>query len=96
MATMRKRNADRELRQLFGDLIPMLARSTDPASLDLTADLMERVHAGADALLAMRGRLAEQQACIRLLPFEVRLVLCMWLMDLGMASKLIRAAYAKG
>lgn len=93
---MKKRKQDRELRRLFGDLVPMLARSTDPAMLTLTADLMDRVHAGADALLERRGQVAEQQAYIIGLPFEVRLVLCMWLMDMGTASKLIRAAYARG
>jgi hypothetical protein len=56
---------------------------------------MDRVHDGADALLNMRGNLAEQQRYITGLPFMVRLVLCMWLMDADLASKLIRAVYAK-
>jgi hypothetical protein len=43
----------------------------------------------------MRGNLAEQQRYITGLPFTVRLVLCMWLIDTDLASKLIRAVYAK-
>ena len=53
---------------------------------------MDRVH---DALLTMRGHLAEQHRYIGGLPFDVRLVLCMWLMDTDLAAKLIRAVYAK-
>ena len=68
---------------------------TDPATLDLSAALMDRVHDGADALLTMRGHLAEQHRYIGGLPFDVRLVLCMWLMDTDLAAKLIRAVYAK-
>jgi hypothetical protein len=29
------------------------------------------------------------------LPHEVRLALCMWLMDTGLAAKLVRAVFAK-
>jgi len=85
----------RDLRRLFGEPVAYLAKITDPVTLDLTAVLMDRVHDGADALLNMRGNLAEQQRYITGLPFTVRLVLCMWLMDTDLASKLIRAVYAK-
>ena len=85
----------RDLRRLFGEPVAYLAKITDPVTLDLTAALMDRVHDGADALLNMRGNLAEQQRYITGLPFMVRLVLCMWLMDTDLASKLIRAVYAK-
>jgi len=85
----------RDLRRLFGEPVAYLAKITDPVTLDLTAELMDRVHDGADALLNMRGNLAEQQRYITGLPFTVRLVLCMWLMDTDLASKLIRAVYAK-
>lgn len=84
-----------ELRHLFGEPLVRLAEVTDPAALDLTAALMDRVHDGADALLTLRGDTEEQHRYVLALPHEVRLALCMWLMDTGLASKLVRAAFAK-
>ena len=89
-----KKTILRDLRRLFGEPVAYLAKITDPVTLDLTSELMDRVHDGADALLNMRGNLAEQQRYITGLPFTVRLVLCMWLSDTHLASKLIRAVYA--
>lgn len=88
-------NQTRELKRLFGEPVVYLAGITDPAMLELSAALMDRVHDGADTLLTMRGHLAEQHRYIGGLPFEVRLVLCMWLMDTDVAVKLIRAVYTK-
>ena len=88
----RKAEADCEMRRLFGEPVAYLASITDPATLDLSAVLMDRVHDGADALLTMRGHLAEQHRYICGLAFDVRLVLCMWLMDTDLAAKLIRVA----
>ena len=85
-----------ELRHLFGDLIVRQSEQTDPADLKLSAGLMDRVHDGADALLVMRGDVAEQQRYVGELPHDVRLVLCMWLMDTNLAARLVRAAYAAG
>ncbi len=82
-----------ELRHLFGPVLLEEATRTDPASLDLAAALMDAVHDAADALLAQRGDAAAQRATVAQLPDDVRLVLCMWLMDTGLAAKLIRAAY---
>ena len=84
-----------ELKRLFGEPVIYLASITDPVTLDLTAALMDRVHDGADALLTMRGHLAEQHLYIGGLPFDVRLVLCRWLMDTDLAAKLVRAVYTK-
>ena len=93
--TSKKKQALAELKRLFGEPVVYLAGITDPAALDLSATLMDRVHDGADALLTMRGHLAEQHRYIGGLSFNVRLVLCMWLMDTDLAAKLIRAVYAK-
>ena len=84
-----------ELLRLFGEPLLRLAEATDPMALDLTAALMDRVHDGADALLTMRGDLQEQHRYVLDLPHEVRLALCMWLMDTGLAAKLVRAVFAK-
>jgi hypothetical protein len=83
------------IRRLFGEPVAYLASITDPATLDLSSALMDRVHQGADALLTMHGDLDRQQRYIGGMPFDVRLVLCMWLMDTDLAAKLIRAANAK-
>jgi hypothetical protein len=82
-----------ELRHLFGPALLAEAERTDPVSLDLSAALMDAVHDAADTLLSQRGDVSAQRGTVAQLPSEVRLVLCMWLMDTGLAAKLIRAAY---
>ena len=91
---MTKKSA-RATKWLFGEVVWSVAAATDPATLDLSAALMDRVHDAADALLTLREHLAEQHRYIGGLPFDVRLVLCMWLMDTDLAAKLMRAVYAK-
>ncbi len=81
----------RELQRLFGEPVTYLASVTDAATLELSAALMERVHDGADALLTMCGHPAEQQRYIGGLPFDVRLVLCMWLLDTDLGVKLVES-----
>jgi hypothetical protein len=85
-----------EMRELFGEILVKRAQQADPADLDLSADLMDRVHGSANELLANRGNPAEQQQYVGGLTYEVRLVLCMWLMDTNLAARLVRAAYAVG
>lgn len=82
----------RELIALFGDATVQVAKMVDPALLALSADLMDRVHDAADAVLAGTGRPAAQRRFIGELPSDVRLVLCMWLLDTGLAAKLTRRA----
>ena len=92
---MKNKKARAEVTRLFGDPLVRLADMTDAAGLDLSAALMDCVHDGADALLTLRGDISEQHRYVQDLPHEVRLVLCMWLMDTGLAAKLVRAALAK-
>jgi len=92
---MGKKKIDEELVRLFGEPLMRLAEFTDPLALELSAALMDRVHDGADALLTMRGHPEEQHRYVQDLPHEVRLVLCMWLMDTGLASRLVRATLAQ-
>jgi hypothetical protein len=80
------------IRRLFGDVVCSVASGTDAATLDLSAGLMDRVHDGADALLKMRQYPDEQMRYVSELPFDVRLVLCMWLMDCELADKLAQRA----
>ena len=81
------------IRRLFGEVVCSVAAGTDAATLELSAGLMDRVHDGADALLAMRHHTVEQMRYVSELPFEVRLVLCMWLLDCDLADKLVSRAF---
>jgi hypothetical protein len=83
---------DRELIALFGEVTVKVARMVDPAMLALSADLMDRVHDGADALLARTGRPDAQRRYVADLTSDVRLILCMWMMDMGLAAKLTARA----
>jgi hypothetical protein len=88
----RSARMQRELIALFGEPTVLVAKMVDPALLALSADLMDRVHDAADAVLARTGRPAAQRKHVGELPSDVRLVLCMWLMDTGLAAKLTRRA----
>lgn len=90
----RSQRMQRELIALFGEPTVLVARMVDPALLALSADLMDRVHDAADAVLARTGRPAAQRRYIGELTSDVRLLLCMWLMDTGLAAKLTRRALA--
>lgn len=89
-----KRKAQTEMRQLFGDPVVYLAGITDPATLNLSPELMHAVQEAAESLLKSRGKPIAQRSSIAGLPFTVRLALCMWLTDIKLAAKLVRAAYA--
>lgn len=91
----RKLRQERDMQRLFGDAVVCIANLTDPATLDLTEALMDRVHDAAERLLHLAGDPAEQQRYVSAMPFETRLVLCMWLIDTTMATRIIRAVYTK-
>ncbi len=74
---------------------PSLAKIVGLESLEITPELMESVHDAADAMLTMRGQSERQRGYLAGLPFTVRLVLCMWLNDSELATKLIRVAHSK-
>ena len=80
------------IRRLFGEVVCSVAAVSDAATLDLSSGLMDRVHDGADALLAMRHHPDEQMRYVSELSFDVRLVLCMWLLDCDLADKLASRA----
>lgn len=90
--TSKAKRMDAELMRLFGEVTVQVARMVDPATLALSADLMDRVHDGADALLMRTGNPDAQRRYIAALPSDVRMILCMWLMDLGLAAKLTARA----
>ena len=77
---------------VFGLRLVLLAESTDPGSLNLTVELMDRVHDSADVLLELRGNPKLQREYVAAMPENARLVLCMWLLGTGLAAKLVRRA----
>ena len=89
----RSSQMQRELITLFGDAPVQVTKMVDPALLALSADLMDRVHDAADAVLARTGRPSAQRMYVAELPSDVRMILCMWLMDTGLAAKLTRAVH---
>lgn len=86
------RRMHREQVALFGDATVQVAKMVDPALLALSADLIDRAHDAVGVVLARTGRPAIQHKYIADLPSDERFVLCMWLMDTGLAAKLTRCA----
>lgn len=91
-ANKKRTGMNDELVRLFGDVTVMLAKMLDPATLDLSANLMDQVHDAADTLLINSGKPDMQRHYVANLPSGVRVILCMWLADLGLAAKLTRQA----
>lgn len=94
-ANPRKKREIDQMRQLFGEAVVYIASLADPIDLDLSESLMDRIHDAADRLMTLSGSPAEQVRYVSAMPFETRLVLCMWLMDTNLAAKMIRTVYAK-
>ena len=92
---MKRKPIRQDLKHLFGEPVSSLAKIVGLESLEITPELMESVHDAADALLTMRGHPERQRGYLAGLPFTVRLVLCMWLNDSELATKLIRVAHSK-
>ena len=92
---MKRKPIRQDLKHLFGEPVTSLAKIVGLESLAVTPELMESVHDAADAMLTMRGQSERQRGYLAGLPFTVRLVLCMWLIDTELAAKLIRVAYSK-
>jgi hypothetical protein len=92
---MKRKPIRQDLKHLFGEPVSSLAKIVGLESLEITPELMESVHDAADAMLTMRGQSERQRGCLAGLPFTVRLVLCMWLNDSELATKLIRVAHSK-
>lgn len=92
---MKRKPIRQDLKHLFGEPVTSLAKIVGLESLAITPELMESVHDAADAMLTMRGQSERQRGYLAGLPFTVRLVLCMWLNDSELATKLIRVAHSK-
>lgn len=92
---MKRKPIRQDLKHLFGEPVTSLAKIVGLESLAVTPELMESVHDAADAMLTMRGQSERQRGYLAGLPFTVRLVLCMWLTDTGLAARLIQIAFAK-
>ena len=77
---------DAELVSLFGRKLVDKAQATDVVELDLSATRVDAVHDACEALLLHSGRPKQQQATIVALDDMTTLMLCMWLMDTGLAD----------
>lgn len=93
--TERPRRMKREMVALFGEPVVQVARMVDPQILALSADLLDQVCQSADRLLELRGQPVAQRKHVASLPSNVRLLLCMWLQDMGTAAKLINRTEAQ-
>lgn len=91
MRLERQRRLEHELAALFGRGLVERAKETDPADLALSAELMDTVHDAADNFLAHAGDTVAQRAIVAALSADARLVLCMWVQDMGLAVKLTAA-----
>ena len=80
------------IRRLFVGTVFSVMRSIVDAAYRLTAAPIERVHDGADTLVKLRRYPEEQLRYVSELPFDVRLVLCMWVMDCDLSDKLAQRA----
>jgi hypothetical protein len=81
-----------EAKALFGRSLVRLARMTDPADLELTAETMDAVHDAADELLEHAGDPRAQGRVVAALNPQTRLLLCMWVIDLSLGANLARRA----
>ena len=80
------------IERLFGRACVRAA--TDTNLLAVSAEVVAEVHAGAGALLARRHDPAAQLRYVEQLPDNVRLLLCLWLMDPTVAAKLTERVQA--
>lgn len=81
-----------ELVSLFGRGMVDRAKATDVVDLELTASRVDAVHDATDALLQHPGKPKLQQATVAALDDMTTLMLCMWLMDTGLAERIYQHA----
>ena len=78
-----------ELASLFGRATVRQAKQTDVVDLDLDAEFLDGIAEMAGQLIQATGKPTQQREFVARLNAENRLMLCMWLLDSGLASKLI-------
>jgi len=78
-----------ELAFLFGQATVHQAKQSDIVDLDLDIEFLNGVSEIAGQLLKLTGQPIQQRKFVARLNADNRLMLCMWLMDTGIADKLI-------
>lgn len=77
-----------ELVSLFGREVVAEASRADPEQLEVDAELVDEVHHAADELLRHRYPKEQRQVVAGLEP-RVRLLLCLWVRDIGLAGAIM-------
>lgn len=78
----------RELVRLFGEDIVAQARQIDVADLNMNEKMADAISNGVRSLKALRTDPDAQHRLISGMDPGTRLVLCMWIMDMGLLQKI--------
>ena len=87
---------ERELSYLFGEDIVDQAGLIDAADLTLNDDMARFISDGVTQLKNMKDQPGSQKIFIGQLAAGQRLVLCMWIMEMGLLEKLQSRSYLQG
>ncbi len=82
-----------ELARLFGQETVELARRLDSADLNMSEEIVASIAAGVGALKKLRDNLAAQVRFVNGLEPGARLLLCAWILDMGLLDKLRTRSY---
>jgi len=86
---LRASRLESELACLFGRETVTQAKRTDIVDLELDAAFVDGIAETAGQLIQAKGRPEQQRELVNSLDRNNRLVLCMWLIDTDLASKLV-------
>ncbi|MGI9229010.1 MAG: hypothetical protein ACR2P9_04035 [Gammaproteobacteria bacterium] len=76
------------LTALFGPETVKLAAQLDTANLNINDSMTKTIGAGVSRLKTLKGNTAGQQDYVASLEGGARLLLCLWIMDMSLVSKL--------
>lgn len=77
-----------ELANLFGEEIVQQAALIDIAEINISDDMTSCISDGVIQLKKLKGKTESQRALIEKLSQGEKLVLCLWIMDMGLLDKL--------
>ena len=82
-----------ELAFLFGRETVLQARELDIADLNLNEEIVACISGGIRTLKELQGNPAAQVSFINGMEPGARLLLCMWIMDMGLLNKIQKRSY---
>lgn len=83
-----KNRTHKVLANLFGEEIVTQAELIDIANLNISDDITSCISDGVVKLKKMKGNTTSQRDLINKMSQGEKLVLCMWIMDMGLLDKL--------